>query len=310
MLADLSGLPLEDSVADDFVADLAASLMELHGLRAHSFRFARWGRTSRIIASSQGLIPRNLAKRLDPHSGAASLAEHQVDFERLLTALNESRAARPQLDWELQLRESGAQPVETSGFSMLGELVSQGHLRVLSGTRFNKNSLLAKVQHGMQVWNSGDIRSGQPSSSISYFDLAQAYSRAVITEPGDIIFNSSGGPTATVDAEGSKAVNFPARVLRISSPADSEFHPEVLAQDITNAESANWRQWAVRMVPANSYEAMRRALQLIDEERQHAASRIEHLNAISSHITSALLSGGLEILVPERLRKDGPSGTN
>ena len=310
MLADLSDLPLEDSVADDFVADLAASLMKLHGLRAHSFRFARWGRTSRIIASSQGLIPRNLAKRLDPHSGAASLAEHQVEFEKLLTALNESSVARRQLEWELQLRESEAQPVETSGFSTLGDLVSQGHLRVLSGTRFNKNSLHSKVLHGMQVWSSGDIRSGQPTSSISYFDLAQAYGRAVITEPGDIIFNSSGGPTATVDAEGSKAVNFPARVLRISSPADSGFHPEVLAQDITNAESASWRQWAVRKVPANSYEAMRRALRLIGEERQHAASRIEHLNAMSSRITSALLSGGLEILVPERLRKDGPSGTN
>ncbi|MGX1735862.1 hypothetical protein ACWICV_08415 [Glutamicibacter sp. NPDC055354] len=310
MLADLGDLPLDDNVADDLVADLAASLMDFHGLRAHSFRFAQWGLTSRIIASSQGLVPRNLDERLDPHSVAASLAEHQVEFERLLTSLNETSVARPQLDWELQLRESEAQPVKTSGFSTLGELVSQGHLRVLPGTRFNKNSLHSKVQHGMKVWSSADIRSGQPTSSISYFDLAQAYGRAVITEPGDIIFNSSGGPTATVDVEGSKAVNFPARVLRISSPTNSGFHPEVLAQDITSAESASWRQWAVRKVPSDSYEAMRRALRLINEERQHAASRIEHLNAMSSRITSALLSGGLEILVPERLRKDDPSGTN
>ncbi|TDU26041.1 hypothetical protein [Arthrobacter sp. JUb115] len=310
MLADLSGLPLDDNVTDDFVADLAASLMELHGLRAHSFRFARWGRTSRIIASSQGLIPRNRVKRLHTHADAASLAEHQVEFEKLLTALNESSVARPQLNWELQLRESEAQPVETSGLRTLGELVSQGQLRVLPGTRFNKDSLRATVQHGIGVWNSEDIQSEQPTASISYFNLAQAYGRAVITEPGDIVFSSSGGPAATVDVEGSKAVNFPVRILRINSTAGSGLHPQVLAQDITNAESANWRQWAVRKIPPNSYEAMRRALQLIDEERQHATSRIELLNSLSSQITSALLSDGLEILVPERLRKDVPSGTN
>lgn len=310
MLADLSGLQLDDNVIDDLVADLAASLMELQGLRAHSFRFARWGRTSRLIASSQGLVPRNRATPLASHTASTSLAEHQVQFEKLLTALNESNDARPQLDWELQLRESDAQSVEFSGFSTLGELVSQGQVQVLAGTRFSKDSLHAKVEHGIRVWNSVDIQSGQPSGSISYFDLAQAYGRAVITEPGDIIFNSSGGPTATVDVEGSKAVSFPARILRINSPADSGLHPEVLAQDITNAELANWRQWAIRKVPPTSYEAMYRALQLINEERQQAVHRIELLDSLSGRITSALLSGGLEILVPERLRKDVPSGTN
>lgn len=310
MLADLSDLPLDDNVADDLVADLAASLMELHGLRAHSFRFAQWGLTSRIIASSRGLIPRNRATRQYPHSGAASLAAHQVAFEQLLEELNETSTARPQMDWELQLRGTNAQPVEHAGLATLDDLVSQGQVQVLSGTRFGKDSLLAPLQHGIGVWTSADIRGGQPTTAISYFDLAQSYSRAALTEPGDIVFSSADNPAATVDIEGAKAVNFPARILRIKSTADSGVHPEVLATDINVATTANWRQWAVRMLPPNTHEAMSRALQLIEEERQQAAKRIELLNAMSSRITSALLSGGLEILVPERLRKDVPSGEN
>lgn len=310
MLADLSTVSLDDSTADDLVADLAASLMELHGLRARSFRFARWGRTSRIIASSQGLIPGNRTNRLDPQANAALLAEHQIRFEKLLAELNETSTARPQMDWELQLRSSVPQPDEDSGLSTMDELVSQGQVRVISGTRFSKDSLLSAVQHGIRVWNSSDLQAGTPTAAISYFTLAQDYGRAVITEPGDIIFRSFGGPTATVDIAGSKAVNFPARILRIASPSESGLHPELVAQDIAAATSANWRQWAVRKVPPNTYEALRSTLEQIEEERQHAANRIELLNSMSAQIASSLLSGGLEILIPERLRKDVPSGTN
>lgn len=306
MLADLSELLLDDSISDDFVADLAASLLDHHGLRAHSFRFAQWGFTSSIIARSQGLLPRNRNQRRTQHTETSSIAKSQIEFEKHLAALNETSGARPQLNWELRLRESEGRTVEAAGFGTLGELVSKRQVRLISGTRFAQDSLQSEVQHGVSVWNAEDIQKGRPSGAITYFDLAQSYDRAVLTEPGDIIFTAAGGPVAVVDPVGSRAVNFPARILRIKSTVDSGLHPEVLTADLNTAQTSAWRQWSVRKVLTRDYEAMRRALEIIDEERQAAAHRLDLLNSMSSQISNALLSGGLEIIIPERFKEGRP----
>jgi len=306
MLADLSELPLEDSVSDDFVADLAASLMDHHGLRAHSFRFAQWGFTSTIIARAQGLVPRKHTQRRVPRTDASSIAKSQIEFEKLLVALNATSEERPRLEWEMQLRDSEDEIGEQVGFSTLGELLSTKQIRLIAGTRFTDNSLMPGTQHGVSVWNAGDVRRGRPSGSISYFDLAQTYGRAVLTEPGDVIFTSVGTSAAVVDPVGARAVNFPARILRISSSSESEIHPEVLAADLNAAQSSKWRQWAVRKVQPDTYEQMKCARQILDEEQQAATHRLDLLNSMSSQITNALLSGGLEILIPDRFKEGRP----
>ena len=306
MLADLSELPLEDSVSDDFVADLAASLMDHHGIRAHSFRFAQWGFTSSLIARSQGLVPRNRTQRRVLRTDISSIAKSQIEFEKHLAALNQTSEARPRLNWVMRLRESEGKIGEQVGFSTLGELVAARQVRLIAGTRFANDTLQSEIQHGVSVWNAGDIRKGLPSGDISYIDLAQTYGRAVLTEPGDIIFTSAGSPVAVVDTIGTRAVNFPARILRINSTSDSGLHPEILAADIWASQSSQWRRWAVRKVPPDTYQHMRRVLQILEEERQAAARRLELLNSMSSQITNALLSGGLEILIPESFKEGRP----
>lgn len=306
MLADLSELALDDGVIADFVSDLAASFLDAQGLRAHSFRFAQWGRTSKLIATSDGLLPRHRFSRKAMVEDSTLRAKHQVEFEQSLVALNKTAPERPIFQMELQPRISKEETEYRSGVLTISDLIAHGTLQLLSGTRFAAESLQTNGSGGIRVWSPADLQSGSPSSVISYFDLAQSYGRSVITEPGDVIFTSIGIPAAQVDLEGSKVVNFPVRILRIKPTSSPRIHPAVLASDINKRQPADWRKWEIRQVHPDTFDAMARAFQLLDAERTIAAQRMRLLDDVSQQITNALMSGGLEILVPDSFTEGRP----
>ncbi len=184
MLANLSGVELNDVVVSDFIADLGASLLNERALRSHAFRFAHWARTSAIVASTTDLIPVKARSRSRALPDAAALATSQVEVDMALERLNSTAAQRPAFNFELQTRMKHDEPAGgQASTSTLGELVATKAVRLLSGTRFDKQSLTASPKDGLKVWTLADLRDGSPSAAVSYFDVAQSYGHAVLTMP-------------------------------------------------------------------------------------------------------------------------------
>ena len=288
MLANLSDIELDEAVISDFATDIGASLIGDQTLRTHSFRFAQWARTSVVIASTGSLIPGKKKKESSLALNSSDQAKQQVELELALDELN-STASRPRLEFELQARGATvpvSQPRRRST-ATLGDLVAQGSIRLISGTRFAEQSLNIAPAQGLKVWNAADLAKGRPANVISYFELAQSYEQAAFTEPGDVVFTAQGKPTAVVDREGSNAVKYPVRILRIDSAKGSGLVPEVLAKDINSAQQTNWRRWDIRRLPHDAVAALERSLRELDEERLAAVQRASLIENISQQLISA-----------------------
>ncbi|MFJ2619211.1 hypothetical protein [Glutamicibacter sp. NPDC087344] len=299
MLANLSDLELDENVISDFATDVGASLIGDEALRTRAFRFAQWARTSVVIASTGSLIPSKKTTHPSRVTDSSDLAKRQVELELALDHLI-SAASRPQLKIELQARSVNDPTSQhlRSATTPLGDLVHQGTVRLISGTRFTKLSLGDAKHEGIKVWNPTDLLHGQPTGALSYFDLTQSYEHAPLTKPGDVIFTAHGKPSAIVDHQGSHAVNYPVRILRIDSGSDSGIVSEVLAKDINSAFHPHWRRWDVRRLPQSTVAALESSLRTIEEERLAAVQRIGQLDDITHALISALFSGEAEIIDP------------
>lgn len=298
MLADLSDLKLDENVIADFATDIGASLVGDEALRNHAFRFAQWARTSVVVASTGSLIPSKKNTKASLAVDSSAQAKRQVELELALDQLNSAAMSRPKLKIELRARNIDELPSRNlrQGTGPLGDLVTQGSVRLISGTRFTGQALDSIANEGIKVWNAADLSKGQPTSVVSYFDLAQSYDQAVLTKPGDVIFNVHGKPTAVVDRQGSHAVNYPVRILRIDSGESSGIVAEVLVKDINNAQHSNWRRWDIRRLPQDVVVPLESSLRKIEEERLAAAQRMRQLDIISEELISTLLSGDAEII--------------
>lgn len=298
MLADLSNLKLDKNVIADFATDIGASLVGDEALRSHAFRFAQWARTSIVVASTGSLIPSKKNTKASLAVDSSAQARRQVELELALDHLNSVAMSRPELKIELRARNIDELPSINlqQGTSPLGDLVSQGSVRLISGTRFTGQVLDSIGNEGIKVWSAADLSKGQPTSVVSYFDLAQSYDQAVLTKPGDVIFNVYGKPTALVDRQGSHAVNYPVRILRIDSGESAGIVAEVLAKDINSARHSNWRRWEIRRLPQDVVAPLESSLRKIEEERLAAIQRVGLLNDISEQLISTLLSGNAEII--------------
>lgn len=305
MLANLSDVELNDVVVSDFIADLGASLMDERALRSHAFRFAHWARTSAVVASTTDLILVKAKSRV--LRDAFALAAAQVEVDMALERLNSTAAQRPAFNIELQARMKHDEPPRgQSSTSTLGELVSNKTVRLISGTRFNKQSLTTSPKNGLKVWTIADLREGSPSAAVSYFDVAQSYAHAALTVPGDVVFSAQAAPTAVVDREGSHAVSYPARILRIDTAAPSGVVSDVLALDINAADDPAWRRWEIHRLPAEVTRPLELILGALVGERQAAMQRVALLEKMSHQLIRAISSDGLEILVPDTGKEGRP----
>lgn len=305
VLANLSDIELDEAVISDFATDIGASLIGDQTRRTHSFRFAQWARTSVVVASTGSLVPGKKNKEASLALNSSDQAKRQVELELALDELN-STASRPRLEFELQARGAtmpASQP-RMQSTATLGDLVTQGSIRLISGTRFAEQSLDIAPAQGLKVWNAADLTRGRPANVISYFELAQSYEQAAFTEPGDVVFTTQGKPTAVVDREGSNAVKYPVRILRVDSAKGSELVPEVLAKDINSEQQTNWRRWDIRKLPYDTVAALERSLRELDEERLAAVQRASLIENISQQLISVLLSGEAEIIDPS-ISKEG-----
>lgn len=300
MLSNLSDMELDQQVIADFATDIGASLIGDEALRSHAFRFAQWARTSVVVASTGSLIPSKRNTNASLSLDSSALARRQVELELAIDTLNSGAMPRPELKIELRARTIDELPSRDfqHGATSLGDLVSHGAIRLISGTRFTDQALHSITNEGIKVWSATDLNLGQPTSVVSYFDLAQTYDQTVLTKPGDVVFTAHGKPTAVVDPQGSHAANYPVRILRIDSDRSSGIVAEVLVKDINNAQHSKWRRWDIRRLPQDAVAPLESSLRKIEEERLAAVQRMRQLDIISEQLISTLLSGDAEIINP------------
>lgn len=303
-VADLAGLDLAD-VTDDLVSDIVAALedrpvadgIETQG-HAHVFRVARYQRTFSVLARDGDLVPRDVRvpavmRRPAPGEGRVRRAQ--------------DLAARVSLPEAVEVRP----PVSVSGrVTTIRELLAQGLVRVVSGTRLRADEPHAEAEHpsGVPVVGlpelTGTHRPGERVVDLLTFTVA--HPRASRTEAGDVVFVAGPTPAAWVDARGGSVVEFPARVLRAidRDGVPERVIPRVLAADLARGKGTQWRAYGARVVPVVEADTLTQVLESIAVAREDALRRARDLE----QLTELLADGTVVAQSPTMMNPQEPEG--
>ncbi|MCW4465649.1 hypothetical protein OK351_09035 [Glutamicibacter sp. MNS18] len=293
MVADLSEYTLDEAVVGDLATDLAASLGGPETIHKHAFRFAKLVRTSSLLASASGLIPRAARHQQGIPPRPDTAAESLIRLENAVESANASAIARPALGFDVVSRSAGqsADPYRT-----LASLHEDGSIRTLPGTRIDDADLSRVGDSGISVWTAQTLDSSGTSERMDPMLLAAHYPRAILTEPGDIVFRTGPTPAAVVDSHGASAVQYPARILRVSKNSGTGLLPTVLAAEMAASKPGPWRRWSVRTVPPDQVDTLAEALTVIHREREAAEERLKRLADVETQLMNGLIMGNLEMM--------------
>lgn len=277
LVADLSATVLTGTVVTDLVSDLIAALGSPFDVRAHSFAFARPVYLSRLLAQGGALrsdvVPAARRKPVTP----SDLASAELEALNLPFAL-ESSANSP------------SKPITVES------AIASGHLRYLVGTR--SAAAEATSHSGARVVGVAELAGATAPRFVDRLAFAATHPSAQLTQPGDVVFCTAPRNAAIVDADGSSVVEYPARILRISSGDPGGLVAEVIARDINAAPRlGSWRRWLLHRVPQSQSGVVTQALRSLAVERAAAESRLIDLDRAADLITSAV-SSGTAILQP------------
>lgn len=287
MIADLSSGKLDATSHHDLVMDLLASMQDLYTVRARAFRFGRIVQTSVLLAGDGNLCKPRQTRR--PRSTSASgTAALQVQAETILDTLNTNTGYQP-----LSL---SIEPIKATATSpaTLDELLRQNQLKILPGTRLRTSDTTSN--EGLTILGLPELHGTTASRRIHQLQFADAYPRAVLTEPGDIIFSHVGEPAAIVDPGGAKIVEYPARILRIPEENPSGLINTVLATDISSQPAGPWRRWQVRRFPQEHCPNTKLVIDSIAHQRQAALNRIIQLDRLENLLIEGTTRATLRVI--------------
>lgn len=303
-VADLAGLDLAD-VTDDLVSDIVAALedrpvadgIETQG-HAHVFRVARYQRTFTVLARDGDLVPRDVRV-------PAVMRRPAPGEERVRRAVD--LAARVALPEPVEVRP----PVAVSGrVTTIRELLAQGLVRVVSGTRLRADEPRPAAEHpsGVAVVGLPELSGTQRPGGrvVDLLTFTAAHPRATRTEAGDVVFCTGPTPAAWVDARGGSVVEYPARVIRA---VDRDGHservvPRVLAADLARGSGTQWRAYGARVVPVVEADTLTQVLESIAVAREDALRRARDLE----QLTELLADGTVVAQSPTMMNPLEPEG--
>lgn len=287
MTADLSNESLDTATQHDLTMDLLASMHDLPTVRARAFRFGRIVHTSVLLAGDGNLCKPRRTRR--PQAAAPTdAAALQVQAETLLDSLNAQSRPQP-LNLTIEPLHATAAPAAT-----VDELLRHHQLKLLPGTRLHPHDTTAA--EGLTILGLPELHGTNTTPRrIHHLRVADAYPRAVLTEPGDIIFTHVGEPAARVDPDGAKIVEYPARILRIPKTNPAGLINTVLAADITSQPGGPWRRWQVRRFPPEHCPNTKLVLDSIADQRQSALDRIAQLDRLENLLIEGTTTATLRI---------------
>jgi len=297
-VANLDGVTLTDTVAEDVVTDVVAALADRATVRAHAFRFARFAATSALLAGSGDLVgtpsPRPLRPRTPPAETALKVAD-------LVEEATRAGTTAPDLCLAVEHREPTSTKTAT-----LGDLVAAGAARVIPGNRLDPADIATggsvRVIGPEEVL--GARRIGE--RTLDRLTFSARYPVGRYTEPGDVVFCTSPEVGAVVDVEGFSVVAAPARVLRLDRTREPGLIADVVTQDLRTASpKARWRSWAVRLAPASQAAALEAALAVVGQHLAAAQARLRALSDLAETLTDGVVTGALTVTTPPHPAQEG-----
>ncbi|MGB3374135.1 MAG: hypothetical protein WBA87_03215 [Microbacterium sp.] len=292
-VADLTDVTLTKASQADLTSDVLAAMGDDRDIRAHSFRFTRLVRTTALLTAAGSLVPRN---------NASSIAVESPDDVPAL--LDQALDALGQDAPSIVPTVSASAPVPSEHITAL---IAGRHLRMLSGTRIPSEELATS---GLVVVSANDL--DVPSSighrHVDSLTFATLHPSAVLTVAGDVVFRTAPTAKAWVDAEGSKVVAYPARVLRIDRADPGGLVPELIAADINQSAGGPgaWRRWKLRRVTPQLTEPLRTSLTELAACREALTRRVDALDAYAELLTAGITSGAVTLTNPDAVAASDP----
>lgn len=283
-VADLTAIPLTRATRADLVSDLIAGMGSRRDLRAHQFRFAAFVRTTSLQARSGSLVA-SATRR--PTPAAIDTSELPVLLDLAADAIRD----------DVTPVEIAPDSHDVPRVALVPELIEARHIRMIPGTRLDPDVLGSE---GLIVVTSSDLDNSEyiGRTRIDQLTFAAQNPNAQLTRPGDVIFRTSPTAAAWVDAEGSKVVAYPARVLRVTASDPGGLVPEVIAADIKGAPAGPgaWKRWMLRRVAPQTITPLRRALGELANVREELEARASRLSDYATLIVAGATSGAVTMI--------------
>lgn len=307
VLADLGGVELDESATLGVVSDVLAARGTWDALRAHAFRFGAVYKTASLLASGSLAPPRPRRVRRPRHTAGES-AGRVVQLVAEVNDRVERVAGRLELSVEYHVAEP---PVPMSA----GDLVARRELKILPGNRIGSGELSAGA---VPVIGVDEVlgRAEWGERGIDRLDFTAHCPNGRYTEPGDIVFCTGPEFGVIVDAEGSSVVLAPARVLRVTDPAESGLVPELIARHLAAAGIGDrtagavrrgkpWQTWEIPRIDPRDVPAVTATLTRLRRRRTQAAEVVAGLDRLTDALVDgvgrgALTVGGDTVVEPER----------
>ena len=297
LCADLSG-PLDPRASDDLITDLSAAMQGPQAEVAHQLSRAHFRPTSDLILASRGLV-------------TPTVREVQLNSALVVTNLVDvlSRAAtdvpgirRPELT-------ATADATAVPRLS-LEEAVRARKIILIPGARIEPAVTSADVDVPV-LRHPEDLGRRAQLPGLNVLALHTAYPHVTLTEPGDVVATTVGGPAAAVDHLGGAVVAYPARVLRCHRPREASmeeraaliarglhppdlakqtFIPEAIVADITAQPpgATNWKAWPLTVLPVEQIPSLERTLAELAERRTRLDAARADVDAAIRTLTQAV----------------------
>ena len=287
-LIDLDGIDLDPDLADRLIDDVVASLSPRRLESAHAFTYGTWMPRSAVAARSRALVPLTEASARPapsklPHAVNADAA---VELGRLIQPLGEHVS---QALSDLVVAPS----VDPQPRLVLGRLIDDGYVRMLSGVRLDARDI---TENGVPVISADDVRRGRVTTNRAVPVLVQqgAYRRAALTRVGDVVITTRPA-AAWIDRRGRSLVEAPARILRLVDGARARLTPELLAAAVNGADATivDWHRWVVSPAPSDQRERLGAALEILHERRLELRQHLEQLESAHRLLTDGVRDSAL-----------------
>jgi hypothetical protein len=267
LVADLAAFTRDELDLGDLASDVTGALAAARG---RAFRYLRPHDLPPILSARVVVVPR----------GVRAMRLATTDIDRHLAVINAATlvTGEPIRPFDvLAERAAGAMLLRRRS---LGELKDLRHVRVLRGSRIDTGHYNAAGS--VAVLSATDPHS---TARLDPFDAARLYSRALRTDPGDVVFAERPRPTARVDDHGGSLVASPSKILRVGSQAG--IGPHAVAAIINRLPNAptEWQTWNVPILDTSEVERLEEALLAAVN---HEASLRRHLDATRDLVTAMI----------------------
>jgi hypothetical protein len=299
LLADVANQVLTADLVDALLWDVTTWRRDGHRPQDHQRAHATQVETASLMTPRVPLITRRPTRIRDT---TADPREDLVRVGEIESALRPFRTG-------LEVRDPARAPAQQS----IGALVKRGWLTVHNGHRLSAAHVAVAGHY--PVLGSSEVAGGLPvgSRKVDRGVFADAYPHGSLTEPNDVVVTLTPRLGVFLDQHGFSAVEFPARVLRISVDGRKYLRPRVLAAMLVAiGKTAGRAAGAVRgpyrldalqvAVPsAKESERLDNVLRALGERREALQREIDMLDELRHIATSGLSAGTLTVATPTDL---------